>query len=161
MKKLITTCLIVLIILGTVGVAKAYVDPYVSVTTTSSALEFGRATFAEGSSKPGKALFPNVLYSASASLTVKVDSNCMHGAMAVSMTELKHSGGRTIPLERIAMKAPTTSGYVPLIRPVIISDPQAGPHNIDLEFRVERLVRDRAGKYSGNIILTMMPLPLE
>ena len=158
MKKLITTCLIALTILGTAGIAEAYVDPYVSVSTTPKTLEFGRAVFSEGKSGPGRALFPSILYSASASITVKVDSNCMHGPIMVSMTELRHSRGKTIPLERISIKAPTTNGYVSMIKPVIISEPQQGSHDINLDFRVERLLHDPAGKFSGSIILTMLPL---
>ena len=158
MNKLVTTCLILAVLLGTAGIARAD-DPYVSISTTKDRLEFGMATFSElePSLVNGKALFPSILYSATASLTVRVDSNCLHGPVVASMSELRHTGGKIIPRERISISAPTTNGYVSMAKPVKISNPETGPHDIDLDFRVERLLNDPAGKFSGTITFTIIP----
>lgn len=161
MNKLVTTCLILAVLLGTAGIARAD-DPYVSISTTKDRLEFGMATFSDLEpslvSVSGKALFPGILFSASASLTVKVDSNCLHGPILASISDLRHTRGQIIPCERVSVSAPTTNGYVSMAKPVIISNPETGPHDIDLDFRVERLLHDPAGKFSGNITFTIIPV---
>ncbi len=158
MMKLVTTYLVALILLGAAGIAKADDEPFVKIIPVANRLEFERAKFPKGSIMSGKALLPSILYSASASLTLKVDSNCLHGPIVASMSELKHTrSNKTIPLERISIKAPTTQGFVPMTKPVIISNPENGSHDINLDFRVERFLRDPAGKFSGTITFTIIP----
>ena len=172
MKKLVViTWTTMMVMLGPAGIAladskplstftiiKRNSGPFVSISTLSNRLEFGRPTFAEPILAPGSAMFPSIYRSAAASLTVHVESNCLHGPIVAKVTELKHSGGYTIPPERILIKAPVTNEeYIRMGKPVVISKPATGSHDIELDFKLQATHFDYAGRYSGTIIFTIMP----
>ncbi len=172
MKKLVViTWITMMVMLGPAGTAladskplstftiiKRNSGPFVSISTLSNRLEFGRPTFEEPILAPGLAMFPSIFRSAAASLTVHVESNCLHGPIVASVTELKHSRGYTIPPERILIKAPVTNEeYIRMGKPVVISEPEIGSHDIELNFKLQATHFDSAGRYSGTIIFTIMP----
>jgi len=144
------------------GIAQADSDPFVTISTTSNSLQFGApGLFADGDTHfgPGSVTFPTVHYGSSASLTVKVESNCLHGPIVASITALKHPRGGSVPPERISIKSPTTNGYVTMAKPVAISMPETGSHDIGLDFRLDILASDYSGRYTGTITFTVMPPP--
>ena len=173
MKKLVLiTCTTMMVMFGLAGTAQADSKPlvgpftlqpdtggpFVSISTLSNVLKFGSPTFAEPILAPGLAMFPSIYRSAAASLIVHVESNCLHGPIVASVTELKHSGGHTIPPERILIKAPVTNDeYIRMGKPVVISEPETGSHDIELNFKLQATHFDYAGRYSGTIIFTIMP----
>ncbi len=160
--KIVTTLLTAVVIFGAAGIAQADSGPFVNISATSNSLEFGRPTFfSEGDTHfgPGSSVFPTVHYASSASLTVKVESNCLHGPIVASITALKHPRGGSVPPERISIKSPTTNGYVTMAKPVVISRPETGSHDIELDFRLGIFPSDRAGQYQGTITFTIMPPP--
>jgi hypothetical protein len=75
----------------------------------------------------------------------------------ISATKLKHSQGSSISPERIFVKSPATSGFVAMARPVTISKPTIGSHEIVLDLRVQTQFLDPAGEYTGTLMLTIMP----
>ncbi len=161
MKK-VTILLTVVVLFGVAGIAQADSEPFVNISATSNRLEFGRpALFTDGDPHygPGSVMFPTVHYGSSASLTVKVESNCLHGPIVASITELRHRRGGFIPPERIFIKSPTTDGYVTMARPVVISRPEIGSHDIELDFRLDVFPSDHAGSYRGTVTFTVMPPP--
>ena len=159
--KIVTTLLMAAVVFGVAGIAQAE-KTFVNVSATSNSLEFGRPTFlSEGDTHfgPGSVVFPTVYFISSAALTVKVESNCLHGPIVASITALRHRRGGFIPPERISIKSPTTNGYVKMTKPVAISRPEIGSHDIELDFRLEVLPSDHAGSYRGTITFTIMPPP--
>ena len=133
--------------------------PFVSISATSDTVEFGKPVFSDYFSAPGQVLFPSLYSSSSASLTVHVESNCLHGPIVASMTALKHSGGGTIRPDCIFIKAPAiTDEYSSMARPVKISNTQTGSHDIELLFKLQApKLFSRAGRYTGTIMFTVMP----
>ncbi|MCH7556355.1 MAG: hypothetical protein IIB56_02745 [Planctomycetes bacterium] len=161
--KIVTTLLLTAVVLfGVAGIAQADSGPFVNISTTSGSLEFGTpALFSDGDTSfgPGSVIFPNIYFMSSAALTVKVESNYLHGPIVASITALKHPRGGSIPPERIFIKAPTTNGYVTMAKPVVISRPEIGSHDIELNFRLDIYPSDHAGSYTGTITFTIMPPP--
>jgi len=134
--------------------------PFVSISTTSNVLDFDRPTFADPILGPGHAMFPSIYRSAAASLTVHVESNCLHGPIVASVTALKHSKGFTIQPERILINAPIMKEeYTRMAKPVVISEPETGSHNIELNFKLQATHFDYAGRYTGALTFTVMPPP--
>jgi len=158
MKK-VTALLMAVLWLGVAGIVQADSDPFVSISATSNSLEFGTPTFVDPVSVPGSVLFPNIHCLAAAALTLKVESNCFHGPIIASITALEQHRGSSIPPERISVKSATTNGYVTMEKPVAVSKPEIGSHNIELDFQLEVLPHDRAGRYIGTITFTIMPPP--
>ncbi len=161
MKKIVITWLMAVVLFGVAGIAQA-ARPFVNISATSNSLEFGSPTFfSDGDTYfgPGSVVFPSVFLMSSAKLTVKVESNYLHGPIVASITALKHPRSGSIPPERISIKSPTTDGYVTMARPVVISEPEIGSHDIELDFRLEVLPYDYAGRYTGTITFTVMPPP--
>ena len=162
MKKIVITWLMAVVLFEVAGIAPAVSKPFVNISATSDSLEFGKPTFfSDGDTffGPGSVVFPSAFFMSSATLTVKVESNYLHGPIVASITTLKHPRGGFIPLERISIKSPTTNGYVTMARPVVISKPEIGSHDIKLDFRLEVLPYDHAGRYTGIITFTVMPPP--
>ena len=160
--KIVIPLLTAVVLFGVAGIAQADSGPFVNVSATSNSLEFGRPTFfSEGDTYfgPGSVVFPSVQFMSSAALTVKVESNCLHGPIVASITALNHPRGGFIQPERISIKAPTTNGYVTMAKPVAISRPEIGSHDIELDFRLEISPSDHAGRYTGTITFTIMPPP--
>jgi len=134
------------------------IGPFVSISATSNTLEFGKPEFSDYFSEPGQVLFPSLYRSSSAALTVHVESNCLHGPIVASVTALKSSEGSTITPDRIFIKAPAiTDEYSSMARPVLISETQTGSHDIELLFKLQAKLFDRAGRYTGFITFTVMP----
>ena len=158
--KIVTTLLTAVVMFGAAGIAQADSKPFLYISATTGSLEFGKPTQSDDySTAPGKAMFPGVLFSSSATFMVQVESNCLHGPVIASITTLRHPRGSFIAPERIFIKSPTTNGYVTMAKPVVISRPEIGSHDIDLNFRLEVLPSDRAGQYQGTITFTIMPPP--
>jgi len=151
------------VLFGVAGIAQADLRPFVNISATSESLEFGKPTLLDTDSDiyhaPGQITFPGIHYASSAALTLQVESNCMHGPIVAEITALKQSRGNSIPPERIFIKAPTTNGYVAMGRPVAISKPKIGSHNIEMNFWVDIFPHDDAGIYKGIITFTIMPPP--
>jgi len=157
MKRVIKTCLVAIIVFAIPVIAQTE-EPFVNLSPSSDSLKFGEPVFSEPSLiAPGAALYPAIFGTSSAELNLKVVSNCLHGPVMASITTLKHRWGKSITPDRISIKAPITDGYVSMAKPVKISNPETGPHDIDLDFRVERLLNDPAGKFSGTITFTIIP----
>ncbi len=135
------------------------IGPFVSISATSDTLEFGKPEFSDTFNVPGQVWFPSLYRSSSAALTVHVESNCLHGPIAASVTALKHSGGGgMITPDRIFIKSPAiTDEYTSMARPVLISKTQTGSHDIELIFKLQSKLFDRAGRYTGFITFTVMP----
>ncbi len=174
MKKLVViTWTTMMVMLGLAGIARADsgplagtfiiqpdTGPFVSISTTPNVLDFDRPTFADPILAPGQAMFPSIYRSAAASLTVHVESNCLHGPIVASVTALKHSQGFTIPPERILINAPIMNDeYTRMAKPVVISEPETGTHDIELNFKLQATHFDYAGRYTGTLIFTVMPPP--
>lgn len=174
MKKLVViTWITMMVMFGLPGIAQADsgplvgtfiiqpdTGPFVSISTTPNVLDFDRPTFADPIFAPGQVMFPSIYRSAAASLTVHVESNCLHGSIVASVTALKHSRGYTIPPDRILIKAPVTNEeYVRMAKPVVISEPETGSHDIKLDFKLQATHFDFAGRYSGTLTFTVMPPP--
>ena len=157
--KLVITLLTAVVMFGVAGIAQADSKPFVSISATSDSLEFGNAIFPDPVFGPGAVLFPSIFRLSSATLTVKVESNCLHGPIIASITALERPRGDSIPPERISVKSPIMNRYVTMAKPVVISNPEIGSHDIELDFRLEVVPSDRAGRYTGTITFTIMPPP--
>jgi hypothetical protein len=136
-------------------------EPYVKISTSSSqGLKFGEPEFSEPSLvEPGVGMFPSIFGTASASMTLKVESNCLHGPIMASISTLRHRMGQKITPDRISIKSSITKDFVSMAKPVMISEPQVGSHNIDLDFKLEVNPFEVAGRYEGTLTFTIMPLP--
>lgn len=150
MKRIVVALVTVvaLFLSGGVVQAKGSNKPFISLSVTPDILDLGTLPFLTN------------IYDSPAKLMVKVASNCFHGPIVVSMTRLKHTNiGGTITPDRILIKGPATGGFVPMARPVAVSEPATGSHDILLKFKVENKFRAGAiaGEYKGTIIFTIMP----
>ncbi len=151
MKKLVMIWAMAIVLFGWAGVAqtgrpvKQSADaPFLNISTSPDELNLGTV------------LFPGI-HDSDAELTVHVESNCLHGSILVSTTGLKRAAGGFVPPKRISIEAPVTGGFVTMARPVVISNPEPGSHNIALNFRVETGFQDHQGKYTGHLTFTVMP----
>lgn len=147
-RKNILRVVLLIAFAGLVGIAQGAPppgpEPYVTISFTPGELDLGSIPH------PGT-------YDSPATLTVHVVANFPYGAVMASATPLQHTAGNSIPPERISIKSPATPGFVSMAGPVAISL-QAEPElDIDLAFRVETLLADLAGTYSGTIIFTIGP----
>jgi hypothetical protein len=160
MKRVINILLVAAVLLTIPVIAQAD-TPYVNITPSSDSLQFGKTVYnLEGSHLGhGAAQFPTHFGTASAALTLKVESNCLHGAITAEITKLRHKMGRTIPPKNISVQSPVTNGFVSMERPVTISKPEMGSHEIDLNFRLDITSFESAGQYKGTLTFTVMPLP--
>ena len=126
------------------AVQPANQKPYVHVSPSPRSLDLGTAT------GPG-------FYDIPKALTLRIDSNCLHGPIKISATDLKGRFGQSIPPERFFVRSSATWGFVPMNRPVAISRTQKGSHDIVLDLQVETGSRDMAGQYQGALTVTVMP----
>ena len=147
MKRIVITWVLAVGLFGLAGIAGAEQTskPFVNVSATPDELDLGTASLFADS------------YDVPAALTVKVDSNCLHGPIMISTTKLKRRQGGSISPDRIFVKSPATGGFVTMARPVAISKPTIGSHEIVLDFRVNARFLDPAGEYTGKLMLTIMP----
>ncbi len=126
--------------------ARPRILPYVHVSASPEALDLGTVP------QPG-------VFNSPATLTVHVAANIAHGGVVISMTApLTGPGGATIPLNRIWLKLPLTGQYVALTAPVALTGPMnPGVIDIPIKFRVETVLQNPAGEYTGTITLTVGP----
>lgn len=146
-KALITVWLVAVALVGFAVVAEAVQPagkPYVNISTSPHRLDLGTASYAGVHEVPE-------------AITVRVDSNCLHGPITIFSTALRHHMGVTIPPERIFVRAEGTGGFVSMEKPVTISSPTSGPHDIVLDLRVQTQFWDLAGSYRGTFTVTIMP----
>lgn len=151
MKRIIVALLLAGAFFGSVGTAQAMElpdEPFISVTVAPEVLNLG--TLMAIPSAHG-------LVSSPASLMVKVNSNCMHGPILVTMTDLRHYKGNIIKSDKIFVQSPATGGFVPMARPVMISEPTTGSHDIELDFKVDSSLENIAGRYEGTLVFTVIP----
>ncbi|MBN1804751.1 MAG: hypothetical protein JW837_05835 [Sedimentisphaerales bacterium] len=159
MKRVMKICLVAAILFAMPIMAYAD-EPFVKISMASRSLQFGEPEFSEPSVVgPGAAMFPSIFGVSSASMTLKVESNCLHGPIMASISELRHRLGKKITSDRISVKSPKTNGFVSMTKPVMISEPHSGSHNIDLDFKLEVNPFEAAGRYEGVLTFTIMPLP--
>ena len=148
MKRVLkTACLLAVASIGLATVAKAVQTdkkPFVHVSSSTYDLDLGTAA------TPG-------LYTVNKVLKLKIESNCLHGPIRVSSSEFKRNLGGSIPPDRIFVRSKATWGFVPMDRPVAVSRPQSGSHDIILDMQVETGFNDIAGQYRGTITVTIMP----
>ena len=143
MKKLLFIMLVGLISLNSTGIVNAE-EPFVYISFEQKAVKLS-------SSLLWDSLIPEAL-------TLKVHSNCFHGSIMASMSSLKNRTGQEINQDRDLVKTSDTSGFVSLDKPVKISKPMFGSHDIKIDFMVKANGQfDRAGKYSGTIAFTILP----
>lgn len=149
MKKLVMTCVVAMVLSAGIGRAKVQIieptpaEAFVKISTTSNEDSLGTAGF------PG-------IHDLQSVLMVEVESNCLHGSIFASTDGFRHPGG-FIPPEHISIKAPVTGGFVPMTKPVAISEMVFGSHNIMLNFRVQTGPQHHEGKYTGVLTFTLMP----
>ncbi|MHC4725970.1 MAG: hypothetical protein ACYS17_01985 [Planctomycetota bacterium] len=160
MKRVINIWLVAAILFTMPVIAQAD-SPFVNISPSSESLKFGKPVYTlEGSHiGPGAVLYPTTFGTASAALTLKVESNCLHGPIMAEITKLRHRMGKTIKPDRVSIKSPITNGFVSMEQPVVISNPEMGSHEIDLSFRLDITTFEAAGQYKGILTFTVMPLP--
>jgi hypothetical protein len=162
MKRRVTKiCLVATILFAMPIIAQADAQaPFVNLTPSSDSLKFGEPVFSEPSLiAPGAALYPTIFGTSSAEMVLKVTSNCLHGPIMASITTLRHRMGKTITPDRISIKSLATDGFVSMAKPVLISKPETGSHDINLSFRLDVNPFESAGRYEGTLTFTIMPLP--
>jgi hypothetical protein len=142
MKKLIILAILVAAF-ATVGVVQAD-EPYVRISTDQKSLNLGTISFWDDGLS-------------SETLTVIVESNCLHGPIVAAISELKRSGCPSITPDRVEVKTPATNGFVSMAQPVAISETTMGSHKIEMSFKIKTYLKDRAGRYSGTLAFTVMP----
>ena len=142
MKNYLMTSLILVVLLGTAGIVQAQ-EPFVRISATEN-FKLGTFSFWEDGTS-------------SSVLTVKVESNCLHGPVVASITPLKRAGSVSITPDRIMVKTEATGGYVSMATPVAISETTEGSHDIKMNFKIKTNITDHAGRYSGMLAFTVMP----
>jgi hypothetical protein len=143
MKNLLMTCVISVVLFGSAGIIQAE-EPFVRISTNTESFKLGTFSFWEDGTS-------------SSVLTVKVESNCMHGPVVASISPLKRPGSISITPDRVMVKTPTTGGYVSMAKPVAISETTEGSHDINMTFKIKTDIKDPAGRYSGMLAFTVMP----
>ena len=152
MKKLVMTCVVAMVLSSWAGIGRAKVqrieptpaEAFVKISTKSNEVSLGTAGFLG-------------IHDLQSVFTIQVESNCLHGSIFASTDGFRHSLGAFIPPEHISVKTPVTSGFVSMEKPVAISEPVFGSHNIMLNFRVQTGPQHHEGKYTGTLIITLMP----
>jgi len=143
MKKLLIIIVLGFLCFSPFGIARSE-EPYAYISFEQKQVQLGSVL-----------LWDTIIPEA---LTVKVKSNCFHGSVVASMSSLKNSIGGKINQDRVFIKTSDTGGFVSLARPVVVSMPTFGSHDINIDFMVKANgVLQRAGKYSGVIAFTILP----
>lgn len=143
MKKLTFVIAVCFILLSSAEIVSAE-EPFVYISFKQEKVNLGSSL-----------LWDNIIPEA---LTLKVNSNCIHGPIVASMSSLKNKNSNVINQDRVFIKTLATNGFVSLIRPVIISRPKFGSHDIIIDFMVKANGEfDLAGTYSGSMAFTVLP----
>ncbi len=133
---------------GLVGIAQGApppgLEPSISISVTPGELNLGSIPY------PGTHDSPAIL-------TVHIVANYPYGAVTASATPLQHPAGNSVPPERIFIKGPATPGFVSMAGPVAVSLQPEPELDINLAFRVETLLADLAGTYTGTVTFTIGP----
>jgi len=143
MKNYLMISVILAVLFGAAGFVQAE-EPFVRISTTAESFKLGTFSFWEDGTS-------------SSVLTVKVESNCLHGPVVASITSLKRAGSVSITPDRVMVKTETTGGYVSMAKPVAISETTEGSHDIKMNFKIKTDITDHAGRYSGILAFTVMP----
>lgn len=134
--------MLVLVLLNSAGIVRAK-EPYVYAYIPQSKVNLGTIS-----------IWDSVIPEA---MTLKINSNCLHGPVVASISSLKNSLGNEITSDRIFIKTPFTDGFVSMAKPVAISKPAIGSHDIVIDFKVKAIeFNEPAGKYSGTLVFTVM-----
>ena len=152
MNKLVITLVMAIVLFGSSGIAE--VQQHIIVPTPDEAFvnivplmsEFGLGT----TSFPGAQVLDQTF-------TIRVESNCLHGSILAATEGFRRQPGGFISPHRISIKSQVTNGFVPMEKPVAISKTEFGNHDIVLNFKVMTGVQDPEGRYTGTLILTLMP----
>ena len=144
MKKLLTIFLFVFVLLSSTGVVCAE-QPFVYLSAPQKNVNLGTIL-----------IWDEIIPGA---LTLKVNSNCLHGSVIASISPLKNMFGAQITKDRIFIRTSHTGGFVPMVTPVVISEPAIGSHDINIDFKVKAngVLLDNPGTYSGTLVFTVMP----
>jgi hypothetical protein len=146
-RVLLTAWIVAMASIGLATIAQAVQPaqkPFLHVSPNTNSLDLGTA--------PGVGF-----HEVPKALTLRIESNCLHGPIRVSATELRRSRGGSIPPDRFFVRSSATWGFVAMDRPVAVSRAQSGSHDIVLDFRVETQSKDMAGQYQGALTVTVMP----
>ena len=143
MNKLYVILLAAFISISSVGITKAK-EPYVYLSVQQKDVNLESLLYCD-----------TITHNA---LKLTVYSNCFHGPVVACMSSLKNLEGAEILSDRIFIKTDYTGSFISMDRPVIISKPEFGTHDIIIDFKVKANgAYDRAGCYSGTIAFTIMP----
>jgi hypothetical protein len=147
MRRLVITWVLAIGLFGLTGIAgaKQTDPPFINVYTTPDKIDLGTVP-----------LYGD-FFEVPEALTVNVVSNCLHGPIMISATELRRPQGGSISPDKIFVRTQATGGYVAMARPVRISHPTTGSHEIVLDLKVQAQFLYPAGEYSGTLTLTIMP----
>ena len=144
MKRLLVNLVLGLMLFGSTGVSRA-VGPYVYLSVPQEKVNLGTVF-----------IYDSIIPKA---MTLKINSNCFHGSVIASIGSLKNSLGNEIMQDRISIKTPFTGDFISMSKPVVISGPAFGSHEVVIDFKVKANgANDRAGKYYGMIAFTVMPV---
>lgn len=149
MRRTTTWALLVVVAFAWTGTASAVKPaktdiPYITITATPERLDLGTATF----------MGPREVKGA---LTVNVEANCLHGPIYLSTTPLRRRNGGSIEPDRIFVRTEATNGFVAVKRPVAISQPAKGSHEIVVDMKVDTPAGAPAGDYRGELGLMIVP----
>ncbi len=148
MKRVLITALILATAsmgLATVALAvQPAKEQFIHVTPSTYSLDLGTAA------SPG-------FYNIPKAITLTVDSNCLHGPIMISASNFQRRTVGSIPPERIFVRSAATWGFVKMDKPVPVSKPRVGSHDIVLDLQVQTGFNDFAGEYRGVLTVTVMP----
>ena len=143
MKRLLFVFVLVLVSISTMEIARA-AEPYVFLSVPQKKVNLGSVF-----------MYDTIIPEA---MTLKVNSNCFHGPIIASISSLKNSLGKEIGQDSIFIKTPFTGDFISMSKPVVISEPASGSHDIVIDFKVQlNGVFYRAGRFNGTIAFTVMP----
>ena len=144
MKKLLIIFVFGCVSLSSIGIVRAE-QPYVYLSAPQKNVDLGTIL-----------IWDTVIPGA---LTLKVNSNTLHGPVIASISPLKNIYGNQIMKDRIFIRTSYTGGFISMAGPVVISESAIGSHDINIDFQVKAngISIDNPGMYSGTLVFTVMP----
>lgn len=143
MKKLLIIFVSGFVLLSSAGIVRAE-QPFVYLSIPQKKVDLGTILMWD-------TIIPEAM-------TLKVNSNCLHGSVIASISPLKDFYGNQITQDRIFIKTAYTGNFVPMVKPVVISKPAEGSHDIVIDFKVKaKGIYDKPGSYCGTLVFTVMP----
>jgi len=146
MRNILIISFISLLLLCSGGVSFADEEPFTYITVEHEKVDLGYLLAID-------LIVPEAI-------TLKVNSNCLHGPIVASISSLKHElySSDEISKDRIFIKTSYTRSFVSMSRPVMISETAFGSQDITIDFKVKTSVyRDIHGAYTGKLTFTLMP----